>query len=172
MSCRILVTVPECLESLLLAPVHAAWAQRIRYVILDEVHCISRAEEGRMWERILLLANAPFLALSATVGAPEEFVAWLQSVKAQQREADGGAGRESYQVKLVQHGERWVDLRRHVYRDPPLSEDARSAEAMVKAGRLQVRGGEGGGGRRRLQGGGGRVKSVGGCWRGVADGEE
>lgn len=95
------MTVPECLEALLLAPEHAAWAQRIRYVILDEVHCISTSEEGRMWERILLLANAPFLALSATVGEPETFVAWLQSVKDHQKAMDAGAQRESYEVAML-----------------------------------------------------------------------
>lgn len=44
-----------------------------------------------------------------------------------------------YQVKLVQHWERWVDLRRHVYREGMLREDQLTPEAMVKAGRLQVK---------------------------------
>lgn len=35
--CRILVTVPACLEILLLSPSNQAWARRIRYAILDEV---------------------------------------------------------------------------------------------------------------------------------------
>ena len=36
-TCRILVTVPACLELLLLGPTSQAWVQKIRYVILDEV---------------------------------------------------------------------------------------------------------------------------------------
>lgn len=35
--CRILVTVPACLEILLLSPSSQAWVRRIRYAILDEV---------------------------------------------------------------------------------------------------------------------------------------
>ncbi len=112
------------------------WAQRIRYIILDEVHCISSSDGGKLWEHILLLSNAPFLALSATVGEPEAFVAWLQRLKDFQA-ADSG-GDESYKVRLVQHSERWVDLRRHVYlgKKGRASEDA---SALVKAGRLHVR---------------------------------
>ena len=140
LTCRILVTVPECLETLLLSPEHATWAQKIRYIILDEVHCISSSEEGRLWERVLLLANAPFLALSATVGEPEHFVQWLQKLKDMQKLADGGQNRESYQVRLVQHNERWVDLRRHVYDDSKLEDDSDlSPDAMVKWAKLHVR---------------------------------
>jgi hypothetical protein len=36
-TCRILVTVPACLEILLLGSTPQAWVQKIRYVILDEV---------------------------------------------------------------------------------------------------------------------------------------
>lgn len=35
--CRILVTVPACLEILLMSPTSQAWVRRIRYAILDEV---------------------------------------------------------------------------------------------------------------------------------------
>jgi ATP-dependent RNA helicase DDX60 len=113
------------------------WAQRIRYIILDEVHCISSSDGGKLWEHILLLSNAPFLALSATVGEPEAFVAWLQRLKNFQG-SDSGGRDESYTVRLVQHSERWVDLRRHVY----LGKTGRGSEdasALVKAGRLHVR---------------------------------
>ncbi len=113
------------------------WAQRIRYIILDEVHCISSSDGGKLWEHILLLSNAPFLALSATVGEPEAFVAWLQRLKNFQG-GDSAGKDESYKVRLVQHSERWVDLRRHVY----LGKKARGSEdasALVKAGRLHVR---------------------------------
>ena len=135
---RILVTVPDCLESLLLSPEHASWAQRIRYIILDEVHCISSSDGGSLWEHILLLSNAPFLALSATVGEPEAFVAWLQRIKDFQRDSEAGEKDQTFKVRLVQHFERWVDLRRHVF----IGIGGRSAEdpaALVKSGRLHVR---------------------------------
>ena len=35
-ACRILITVPACLESLLMSPASQEWVQRVRYVILDE----------------------------------------------------------------------------------------------------------------------------------------
>lgn len=37
LKCQILVTVPECLEILLLSPSRREWSRRIRYVIFDEV---------------------------------------------------------------------------------------------------------------------------------------
>ena len=77
-----------------------------------------------MWERVLLLTRAPFLALSATVGEPEQFVSWLQSIKDLQKLADDGQQREAYTVRLVQHNERWVDLRRHIYQDSSLGDQA------------------------------------------------
>ena len=42
MECQILVTVPECLLIYLLTPTTAskAWVDRLRYAIVDEVHCL------------------------------------------------------------------------------------------------------------------------------------
>ena len=34
---QVLITVPDCLELLLVMAIHAKWAQRIRWVIFDEV---------------------------------------------------------------------------------------------------------------------------------------
>lgn len=47
-------------------------------------------EGGDVWERLLLAARCSFLALSATIGNPEEFAAWLRRVKRLQREQVGG----------------------------------------------------------------------------------
>ena len=39
MTCQVLITVPACLEILLLSPMpeHKSWVQRVKYVIFDEV---------------------------------------------------------------------------------------------------------------------------------------
>ena len=37
MEARILVTVPACLEILLLSPSHREWVDKLRYIIFDEV---------------------------------------------------------------------------------------------------------------------------------------
>ncbi|GAB4814095.1 hypothetical protein N2152v2_001141 [Parachlorella kessleri] len=129
--CRILVTVPACLEILLLSPSAQERVRNIRYVILDEVHCMrevhlgeggARDGAGSIWEHILLLLRCPFLALSATIGNPKEFRDWLASVKQLQAQQDQAAGRQPalagpshYEVQLIQHTARHSDLRLHTY---------------------------------------------------------
>ena len=54
-SCRVLITVPQCLEILALSPANRDWLGRLRYAIFDEVHCISEHDGGDVWERLLLL---------------------------------------------------------------------------------------------------------------------
>lgn len=76
-NCQILVTVPACLEILMLHSHSSQFSGRIRYVIFDEVHNISTLG-GHVWERLLLSVPCPFLALSATVGDPESFLDWLK----------------------------------------------------------------------------------------------
>jgi superfamily II RNA helicase len=97
--CRILVTVPQCLEILLLSSEleretsssssssssqKKSWRNRLNWVIFDEIHCIE-SDEGAVWERILPLIPCPFIALSATIGHPEIFQAWLQSLASVKR---------------------------------------------------------------------------------------
>ena len=76
----------------------------------------------------MLMLRCPFLALSATVGNPSEIATWLKGVKATQLRQDreraaveGGAvpNPEAYQVHLVQHAERYSDLRPSVYLPTP-----------------------------------------------------
>jgi hypothetical protein len=76
-TCQVLVTVPACMEILLLTAVNLEWKNNLKYVILDEIHCISDAESGSVWEHILLMIKCPFVALSATIGNIEEFGNWL-----------------------------------------------------------------------------------------------
>ena len=61
---RILVTVPACLEILLLSPGHRDWVKKLRYVIFDEVHCMREGgireggaveNTGAIWEHCLLV---------------------------------------------------------------------------------------------------------------------
>jgi superfamily II RNA helicase len=74
-------------------------------VIFDEVHCIGQAEDGLIWEQLLLMAPCPILALSATIGNPDEFSAWLTSTQ----KALG------HNLTMVQHPHRYSDLRKFLY---------------------------------------------------------
>ena len=98
---QILVTVPACLSILLLTGKNVEWANRIRHIIFDEVHCIGE-QGGEVWEQLLLMMEPKkgFLALSATLGNVDHFYEWLKKVE-QRR------GRTVYKVV---HHERWNDL--------------------------------------------------------------
>eukprot|EP00041_Stephanoeca_diplocostata_P039464 m.1630693 g.1630693 ORF g.1630693 m.1630693 type:complete len:2102 (-) comp25399_c0_seq4:3442-9747(-) len=102
--CQVLITVPECLELLLVMAIHAKWAQRIRWIIFDEVHCISK-EKGAVWERLLVATEAPYIALSATIGNPEDFAEWLKEVE----------GAKNRKLQLVEHHDRINDLAMYIY---------------------------------------------------------
>ncbi|KAF9737049.1 DEAD/DEAH box helicase [Paraphaeosphaeria minitans] len=105
--CQILVTVPHILQIMLLSPPNAnSWSKRIKWIIFDEVHCIGQAEDGLIWEQLLLMAPCPILALSATIGNPDEFSAWLDST---QRSAGN-------KLTMVQHPHRYSDLRKFIYK--------------------------------------------------------
>ncbi|XP_019643772.1 PREDICTED: probable ATP-dependent RNA helicase DDX60 isoform X1 [Branchiostoma belcheri] len=127
---QILVTVPQCLEILLLAPHRQKWAQKIRYVIFDEVHCMGSEIGAEVWEHLLLLVPCPFLALSATISNPQDLQGWLQSAKDFQKQLDGQAKQrkkahpQSYNVRLVVYGERYSDLEKSVYLPCSNSEDS------------------------------------------------
>ncbi|OHE94806.1 DEAD/DEAH box helicase [Colletotrichum orchidophilum] len=111
--CQVLVTVPHILQIMLLAPSNAqnerSWARRVKRIIFDEVHCIGQAEDGIIWEQLLLLAPCPIIALSATVGNPLEFKEWLagtQKVK-------------GFDLEMIVHSARYSDLRKFLYQPPP-----------------------------------------------------
>ncbi|KAL4807595.1 DEAD/DEAH box helicase [Aspergillus unguis] len=107
--CQVLVTVPHILQIMLLAPSNArSWSPRIRRIIFDEVHCIGQAEDGVIWEQLLLLAPCPIIALSATVGNPDEFKQWLGMAQ----KANG------LELKMIQHKSRYSDLRKYIYSPP------------------------------------------------------
>lgn len=111
--CQVLVTVPDVLQTMLLSPSNAAqptsWSRRVKRIIFDEVHCIGQAEDGVIWEQLLLLAPCPIIALSATVGNPNEFRDWLRVAR----------GKKGSDMTMVVHDVRYSDLRKFIYQPPP-----------------------------------------------------
>ncbi|KAF4777168.1 DEAD/DEAH box helicase [Colletotrichum scovillei] len=111
-SCQVLVTVPHILQIMLLAPNNAqnerSWARRVKRIIFDEVHCIGQAEDGIIWEQLLLLAPCPMIALSATVGNPLEFKEWLA----------GTQKAKGFDLEMIVHSARYSDLRKFLYQPP------------------------------------------------------
>ncbi|KAF5608666.1 dead deah box helicase [Fusarium pseudoanthophilum] len=128
--CQILVTVPHMLQIMLLAPTNAngpnAWSRRVKRIIFDEVHCIGQAEDGIIWEQLLLLAPCPIIALSATVGNPNELKDWLSRLQAQ----------KGFKMKMIVHEVRYSDLRKFIY-EPPHDF---SFKGLAKVSRLPVPG--------------------------------
>ena len=107
--CQILVTVPHVLQIMLLAPSNAkSWSEKVKTIIFDEIHSIGNAEDGVIWEQLLLLAPCPIIALSATVGNPENFSEWLATTQ----EACG------IQLTMIKHKHRYSDLRKYTFFPP------------------------------------------------------
>lgn len=108
--CQVLVTVPHVLQIMLMAPSNAeqpnSWSRRVKRIIFDEVHCIGQAEDGVVWEQLLLLAPCPIIALSATVGNPLEFQGWLE-------DSEKAKGNE---MEMIVHTTRYSDLRKFIWK--------------------------------------------------------
>ena len=79
---QVLVTIPHVLEGLLMSAEKYSWVKRLRYVVMDEVHCIGESEGGALWERVIQALPCPYLALSATVSNPLNFHGWLSKIAA------------------------------------------------------------------------------------------
>uniref|UniRef100_UPI00398E78A8 probable ATP-dependent RNA helicase DDX60 n=1 Tax=Pristiophorus japonicus TaxID=55135 RepID=UPI00398E78A8 len=133
LNCQILITVPQCLEILILTAQRQAWVKKLKYVIFDEVHCLGGEIGAEVWEHLLVMIRCPFLALSATISKPEVLAQWLQTVKNYWQQTDktlenpakvmGGKKKQhmkmprdqrSYKVRLVIYGERYNDLEKYV----------------------------------------------------------
>ena len=81
-SCRILLTVPACLEILYFSSkAYANIAVNIKYIVFDEFQNMNDENRGRIWERVVLFCNCPFLALSATISNPMRLSEWLSRSK-------------------------------------------------------------------------------------------
>eukprot|EP00026_Physarum_polycephalum_P000260 Phypoly_transcript_00260.p1 GENE.Phypoly_transcript_00260~~Phypoly_transcript_00260.p1 ORF type:complete len:1826 (+),score=425.65 Phypoly_transcript_00260:56-5533(+) len=102
--CQILVTVPECLELLLLSMEDPGWQRRIKYLIFDEIQSLG-TEGGEIWEHLLLLTDAPLLALSATVNNGQQFYDWLSDVERTRNR----------KMHYIKYDQRYNDLRPYVY---------------------------------------------------------
>ncbi|XP_022803066.1 probable ATP-dependent RNA helicase DDX60 [Stylophora pistillata] len=115
---QILVTVPQCLEILFISPHRQHWTKNVKYVIFDEVHCIGSETGAEVWEHLLLMIRCPFLALSATIGNPEDLRRWLQAAQDFREKEDRKSNediRKSYRVRLVKFEERYSDLEKSIY---------------------------------------------------------
>ena len=109
MGCQILVTVPHVLQIMLMSPTNAnSWSSRVKRIIFDEIHSIGQAEDGVVWEQLLLLSPCPIIALSATVGNPDQFNSWMAST---QRASN-------FDLTMISHSTRYSDLRKFMYIPP------------------------------------------------------
>lgn len=106
--CQILITVPSCLEQVLCSTssVMNEWTRKVRYAILDEIHCIGEEKTGRQWENLIQLLPCPFMALSATVGNEFDFREWLENAQSVQ---------PNRPVHFIKHDERYADLQTLYY---------------------------------------------------------
>lgn len=111
-TCRILITVPECLEMLLLSSDYQRWCQRIRYCIFDEIHCMSGDPGTDVWERTMLLINCPMIGLSATVNNGNNVQEWITHVEQERSRLFRTSARE---VCLISHHVRLADLNKYLY---------------------------------------------------------
>jgi len=112
-ACRILVTVPQCMEILLLSPNHQKWCQRIKYAIFDEIHCMSGEIGSDVWEKTMLLINCPMIGLSATVNNGDELRQWIQHVEDQRSKIFKTS--KPRRVCFIAHHERMADLNKYLY---------------------------------------------------------
>jgi ATP-dependent Lhr-like helicase len=82
---QFLMITPESLEVLLHEKGHNADLANLRYVIVDELHAFVESERGVhvkiLLDRLDRIARSPVqrIGLSATVGNPDEILAWLSS---------------------------------------------------------------------------------------------
>lgn len=106
--CQVLVTVPHILQIMLMSPANKDWVPRVKTIIFDEVHSINQTDEGLVWEQLLIMAPCQIIALSATVGNPDSFAAWITSTQS-------AIGQK---FKMIEHEHRFSDLRKYIFVPP------------------------------------------------------
>ena len=117
-ACRMLVTIPQCMEILLLSPANQQWCKRIRYAIFDEIHCMSGESGSDVWEKTMLLINCPMIGLSATVNNGKELSQWIESVEKQRARLFHSSS--PCRVCFIAHHERIADLNKYLYSEQQL----------------------------------------------------
>ena len=77
----IVVMTTEVLRNMIYAG--SSTLQRLRYVVLDEVHYLQNPYRGAVWEEVIihLPPEVDLVCLSATVSNAEEFAEWIQTVR-------------------------------------------------------------------------------------------
>ena len=113
MNAQILVTVPHMLQIMLMSSSNKNWVPRIKTIIFDEVHSVANADDGLVWEQLLMSAPCQIVALSATIGNTLEFAKWLSASQAR-------VGRT---CTLIKHDHRYSDLRKYLFSSPKLQID-------------------------------------------------
>ncbi len=78
----LIITTSEKLDSLIRH--HTPWLSLVKTIIIDEVHLLNDVSRGPTLEILItllkqLLKNAQIIALSATIGNPEELAEWLEA---------------------------------------------------------------------------------------------
>ncbi len=77
----IIICSNEKLDSLIRH--YAEWLKQVRVVVIDEIHLLNETDRGPTLEVVITMLNkmlqAQFIALSATIGNPEELAEWLQA---------------------------------------------------------------------------------------------
>lgn len=98
----ILVMTTEIFRNMLLTKDQIIDA--IDYIIFDEVHYISDADRGSVWEEsiIFLPSHVKILGLSATIPNVDELAKWITTIRKEE-------------VKIVHHFERAVPLQHYLF---------------------------------------------------------
>jgi ATP-dependent RNA helicase HelY len=77
----VVVMTTEVLRNMIYAA--SPTLERLRYVVLDEVHYLQNPYRGAVWEEVIihLAPEVDLVCLSATVSNAEEFADWIQTVR-------------------------------------------------------------------------------------------
>ncbi|KAI5165039.1 ATP-dependent RNA helicase DDX60 [Nematocida sp. AWRm78] len=109
-NCQILITVPNVLEKILSMPPEQAkkahpYLDRVKYIVIDEVHKISDNNMGPSMEKIIHFSPCSLLLLSATLGNLDEFYGWVEKIES----------RKNRRCHLIQHKERYCEIKNYVF---------------------------------------------------------